>query len=483
MSIKPNSLLSFSLLMLLLCLGVSVALAQGPSGPVAAATVSAKSITWTAKVSYARLVLTISGPNGQSRQEFGAGSKASFDAAGHADGTYTYELEVVPQIDAETQAALVAAADSEDRDAVVKQLQAEGKLPSGALTQSGAFTVQADQIVTGAYTGSDKDGGGISRLDQVVADDLIVQSSACVGLDCVNNESFGFDTLRLKENNTRIKFDDTSIAGGFPANDWQLTANDSASGGSDKFSIEDVTGGKVPFTLIAGAPSNSVFVDGRGRLGLKTSTPALDVHVNSADTPAFRLEQNTSSGWSAQTWDIAGNETNFFIRDVSGGTHLPFRIRPGAPTSSIDIAASGNVGIGTASPEARLDVRGSAVISGSLLLNGSLTEYSDVNAKTNFAPVNGQQVLERLAAMPVRTWNYKSDPATVRHMGPTAQDFQAAFGLGLDDRHIAPLDTNGVALAGVQELYQMMKEKDAQIARLAQQNAQLEKRLAALETR
>ena len=75
----------------------------------------------------------------------------------------------------------------------------------------------------------------VSVADQVIPDDLIVQGSTCVGFDCINNESFGFDTIRLKENNTRIKFEDTSLAG-FPTNDWQLTANDSASGGASKFS-------------------------------------------------------------------------------------------------------------------------------------------------------------------------------------------------------------------------------------------------------
>src|SRR6058998_455115 len=87
-----------------------------------------------------------------------------------------------------------------------------------------------------------------ARADNVIPDDLIVQGSTCIGLDCVNNESFGFDTLRMKENNTRIKFDDTSTSAGFPANDWQITANDSASGGASKFSIEDITGARVPFT-------------------------------------------------------------------------------------------------------------------------------------------------------------------------------------------------------------------------------------------
>ncbi|HEY3138669.1 MAG TPA: hypothetical protein VGL29_21770, partial [Blastocatellia bacterium] len=161
---------------------------------------------------------------------------------------------------------------------------------------------------------------------------------------------------RLKENNTRIKFDDTSTSAGFPNNDWQLTANDSASGGANKFSIEDITGAKVPFTIIAGAPTNSVFVASSGKLGLRTSTPVLDVHANTTDTPAIRLEQNNSGGFTAQTWDIAGNEANFFVRDVTGGSRLPFRIRPGAPTSSIDISASGNVGVNTASPSSKLTI-------------------------------------------------------------------------------------------------------------------------------
>src|SRR6201991_3719350 len=191
---------------------------------------------------------------------------------------------------------------------------------------------------------------GKAKADFVIADDLIVQGSACVGLDCVDGEAFGFDTIRLKENNTRIKFDDTSTSVGFPNNDWQLTANDSASGGLNKFSIENITTATVPFTIVGAAPTNSLFVDNAGRLGIKTAVPGLNIHISTSDTPAQRFEQTNAGGFTAQTWDIGANEANFFVRDLTGGSRLPFRIRPGAPTSSIDINASGNVGVGTASP-------------------------------------------------------------------------------------------------------------------------------------
>src|SRR5258707_3474623 len=169
---------------------------------------------------------------------------------------------------------------------------------------------------------------GKAMADFVIPDDLIVQGSACVGLDCVDGEAFGFDTIRLKENNTRIKFDDTSTSAGFPNNDWQLTANDSASGGANKFSIEDITAATVPFTITGSAPSNAIFVDSTGRVGLRTSTPVLDFHLKTSNTPAHRYEQTNAGGFTAQTWDVAGNEANFFVRDVTGGSRLPFRIRP-----------------------------------------------------------------------------------------------------------------------------------------------------------
>lgn len=193
-------------------------------------------------------------------------------------------------------------------------------------------------------------GAVTAQADQVINDDLIVTGSLCVGFDCTNGESFGFDTIRLKENNVRIKFQDTSTSASFPSRDWQITANDSSNGGANKFSIDDIDGGRTPFTIEAGAPSNSLYVDDGGRVGFGTATPVVELHVVDGDSPTLRLEQDGSSGFTAQTWDIASNETNFFIRDVSNGSQLPFRIQPGADTNSLYIADDNNVGIGTNNP-------------------------------------------------------------------------------------------------------------------------------------
>lgn len=81
------------------------------------------------------------------------------------------------------------------------------------------------------------------------------------------------------------------------------------------------------------------------------------------------------------------------------------------------------------------------------------SSVSDHNMKDNFAGVNGEQLLENLAAIPISTWNYKSQDESIRHIGPMAQDFYVAFNVGEDNLHISTIDADGVALAGVQALY------------------------------
>ena len=95
-------------------------------------------------------------------------------------------------------------------------------------------------------------------------------------------------------------------------------------------------------TITAGASTNSIFVDSSGRVGFKTSTPVLDLHVNTSNTPALRLEQTNSGGFTAQPWDDAGNEANFYVRDVTlGEDHC--RVRTGS--APIILATLRNIAI------------------------------------------------------------------------------------------------------------------------------------------
>jgi hypothetical protein len=234
-----------------------------------------------------------------------------------------------------------------------------------------------------------------AQADQVINDDLIVAFSLCVGTDCNNGESFGFDTIRLKENNLRIRFLDTSSSASFPTVDWQLTANDSANGGLNHFSIESLDNSAVPFRVEYGAPSNSLRIDQFGNVGIGTNNPIVELHVTDGDTPTLRLEQDGSSGFAAQTWDVAGNETNFFVRDATSGSALPFRIRAGAPNNALYIAENGDVGIGTNSPDENLTIAGSVNRRTAIELqsidspdhfqiiwNGEETRFSNENAPT-----------------------------------------------------------------------------------------------------
>ena len=115
--------------------------------------------------------------------------------------------------------------------------------------------------------------------------------------------------------------------------------------------------------------------------------------------------------------------------------------------------------------------------------SGSWETLSDRNAKMSIRPVDERQILEKLMGMSVSTWQYKGQSEVVPHIGPMAQDFYAAFGMGRDEHYISSVDADGVALASVQGLYQLVQEKDARIAALEKQTTDQEKRLDDFESR
>jgi hypothetical protein len=323
--------------------------------------------------------LIVTGPDClHAKHNFRIGERIIFTAVVNGDplpdGTYSYDLRLAPDLEVRGL----------NEPAGQGQLcRGREELPSlDVLTSAGYVTIldarfvdpsrEEERLADGMRAGGAEEGGGagpvaiagavrsVHAADQVIPDDLIVQGSLCVGFDCVNNESFSFDTIRLKENNLRIHFDDTSTLAGFPNRDWRIVANDSASGGASKFSIEDSTGARTPFTIEGNAPTNSLYVDDGGRVGFGTSTPVVELHARNGDTPTLRLEQDGSSGFAPQTWDVAGNETSFFVRDATNGSTLPFRIQPGTASNTLFLASDEQVGVGTTAPEAPLEVQNPA---------------------------------------------------------------------------------------------------------------------------
>lgn len=115
----------------------------------------------------------------------------------------------------------------------------------------------------------------------------------------------------------------------------------------------------------------------------------------------------------------------------------------------------------------------------------SAASTSDRNVKTDFGEVDSQGILAKLVGLPIESWRYTNEVSDIRHIGPMAQDFKAAFGLGHTDKYIGTVDEEGVALAAIQALNQKLqqqdKEKDGQIESLKEQNQMLEKRLSDLE--
>ena len=226
-------------------LAVSLFAAAGPSSAEGRVGVelSGNVLLAQARADVAGAQVTVTGPSGfVLERSFAAGEAVALslvdrDGAGLPDGQYSYEVVWSPRGEASRGAAELAGSEptlaGPRASGTFRIVGGQAALPlavaeprQGASRRATAAGSSGEQRAPQAPT------------DFVIADDLVVQGSTCSGLDCVDGESFGFDTLRLKENNTRLQFFDTST-GAFPGNNWQVRANDSASGGRNVLGFGD----------------------------------------------------------------------------------------------------------------------------------------------------------------------------------------------------------------------------------------------------
>ncbi len=374
----------------------------GGAGDVTLSSTGPSALTWTTRSVFGSATLQVTGPKHfDFSRTVESDSSIAFDlyegAEDPRDGAYRWTLTYRSPVDAALAEDIQEARDAGDV-CFVDELKEAGRFESGAWSGSflwlggelivpelstgtesltgpdldaaseGALETELDVL---AKAGASQDSKALPTKDFVILDDLIVDGSGCIGFDCAGGESFGFDTIRLKEHNLRIKFMDTSFASGYPTNDWQLTANSSGRGGMDRFSIDDISSEQTPFTIEARARNHALYVDDAGRIGFGTAAPVTELHVVSGDTPTLRLEQTDASAFTPQTWDVAGNEVSFFVRDASNGSTLPFRIRPDADSNSLVIDGESQVGVGVSDATHKLHVRESGS-SGVLRIVGKL---------------------------------------------------------------------------------------------------------------
>ena len=230
----------------------------------------------------------------------------------------------------------------------------------------------------------------------------------------------------------------------------------------------------------------SVTLDTTGNVGIGTASPVKLLQVGSSAVPGsegmIHLASRAPLSSAARDWQIGvprpgenavGIAYSFNIHDTGLTYPSQFLVQWG----------SGNVGIANTNPTQLLVVGNAAspaYCNGTTWVNGS-----DRNAKEDFAAVDAQEILARVAALSIQSWSYKAQPGH-KHVGPMAQDFHAAFGLnGSDDKHISTVDEGGVALAAIQGLNEKVEGRsqrsEVRIEKLETENAELKARLEKLE--
>lgn len=382
-----------------------------------------RTIEWQSAADPSATVLSVQRPDGEVVTDtFAAGRNPMLRFDKLADGVYSYELRT-----------------------------------ANADVQSGSFT-----IVNGAIVSPD----AVERatplprhlrpaVETFFSDDVSAQGGVCAGADCTNAESYGLATAKLKENNTRLKFEDTSASVGFAATDWQLSANDTNSGGANKFFIEDLTAATVPLLIEGATPNNALYLDSTGRVGLRTSTPARDLTISVPVSPIIRMEQSASP---FQAWDIVANDANFYVRDVSHEQN-PFIIRSSAPYNSLVVDSTGRIGLGIATPTYQIHHS-----SGARLDAGNWVNASSRDVKQDIHQLDGDAALDALKALEPVSFAYKENPAET-HIGFIAEDVPELVAT-TDRKGLSSMDVVAVLTKVIQQQQRTIENLETRLGKL-----------------
>lgn len=226
------------------------------------------------------------------------------------------------------------------------------------------------------------------------------------------------------------------------------------------------TAGQVDFAVVEGNLGINK-VGGGTKVGIGTTSPTTSLHAaGSAGTTKILVEETSSTTQVRELFQLINNGGPFFVfTDTALGKSWAFS---SLAFGDFSISAQQNQGV-----ELRLTP------TGNMTILGALTENSDVNNKQDLVPVSTESILDKVANLEILEWSYKHTP-DVRHVGPTAQGFHAAFGLNDTELGIAGVDAQGVALASIQALNSKLVAQSEEMNRLAQDNEELRSQLAEL---
>jgi hypothetical protein len=192
----------------------------------------------------------------------------------------------------------------------------------------------------------------------------------------------------------------------------------------------------------------------------------------------YSNEANGNYGFAAG-FQAKATQTGSFVWGDSAGGGNP--ITSPAP-NTFSVRAAGGIWLGTTSFPSIQAGRFVDTSTGAYLSTaGAWTNNSDRAKKHDFRPLDPRSIVQKVARMPIQSWSYKVERRAVRHVGPTAQDFFEAFGLGLDDKHITTIDEGGVALAAIKGLYRQNQRLEHENQALQRANAAQDARLTRLE--
>lgn len=185
-----------------------------------------------------------------------------------------------------------------------------------------------------------------------------IEGDLCAGTECTGSESFAFTSLKLKEADVGLLFEDTTDSPYYAGHDWRITINNPFAN-LGYFAIEDIDGSGTVFHIESGARPNAIYLSDNGNIGFGTSNPLAELHVLSGDRPSLLLAQDGSGGFSSRSWRLDGYHNGFELRDVTGNK-VPFQVKPGSGNHhALTIAANGDIGLGTSNPSAPLHLVGS----------------------------------------------------------------------------------------------------------------------------